>query len=116
MNEETVLRLGKHLRDLWREHIPPEVGEFDQAKHILADPQGHIDALVEAGVLERLGTWGAEPSGRHITAYGVVQPHVHDWRVIGPTQADSVSQVLVGCGCGNKHWVLNRLPIEVPDD
>ena len=89
---------------------------FKVAHGITDDPQAHIDALVEAGVLERLGTWGAEPSGRHITAYGVVQPHVHDWRVIGPTQADSVSQVLVGCGCGNKHWVLNRLPIEVPDD
>jgi len=78
------------------------------ADGILSDPQAHIDALVEAGVLRR-GT---------SRAYYVVAPerlHVHEWKVSAWTPVLDNDVSLMCVGCGGVRWVANRLPIEVPE-
>lgn len=85
------------------------------ARRIITDPQAHIDALAEAGVLMR-----TIHGGGNLTAYEsyqVVAPHVHEWRVTG--YADKVAVAIV-CdpvwgGCGERRDVRNRLPIDVPE-
>lgn len=113
---------------LWRirRGFPSERGGWspvdeEAAKGIIADPQAHIDALVEARVLAP--TDRVNSSGPYVgwpAEYEVVHPHVHEWRVVGPTKADSAGTVLIACDlgpspCGTRLWVLNRLPIEVPE-
>lgn len=83
------------------------------AAGILKDPQAHIDALVEAGVLLKRGhVHGAQAGGVRYD-YAVAQPHKHDWRV------DRLARSLPGgpfdylvfeCRCGGDL----SLPIEVP--
>lgn len=96
-----------------------------QASTILANPQAHIDALVEAGVLERDEAWVPVP-GRTINEfqvrYRVVRskpPHVHDWRVnVRPMIEPSTGMVSLVCtdtDCTVRWEVPNRLPIEVPE-
>lgn len=91
---------------------------------ILANPQAHIDALVEAGVLAR----GFEPKTYMggtpppdgivpfdtVISYRVVQPHVHEWRLTHELPLMSGFFAVV-CDCGAWHKVPNRLPIEVPE-
>jgi hypothetical protein len=77
------------------------------ARGILADPQAHIDALVDAGVLEKAtsaNALGLEDQGR--PCYVVVKPkppHVHDWYIrhdIGPQW---------WCECGESR-IITRPP------
>ena len=107
--------LADYLRMAWWESGArgPVNGEIEraQAASILADPQAHFDALVEAGVAERDHLCGE--------VYRIVgpepPPHEHHWRVIGPTQADRSDTVLIGCrGCSLRHWVENELPLQIP--
>lgn len=78
---------------------------------IKADPQAHIDALVEAGVLEKAcRTYQGVPE----FVYLLVQPHKHEWRV--KDQVIKNGTVLVYCAtCPPNALTHNRLPIEVPD-
>lgn len=69
------------------------------AASIVANPQAHIDALVEAGVLE--------PTA--LGNYAIVQPHVHEWRVVSLYNPCDIY-----CECGARAQAPNRLPIEVP--
>lgn len=57
------------------------LGDWDEgvAEAITADPQRHINALVEAGVLRLM--LGGEVKDPTVATYQLVQPHVHDWRV-----------------------------------
>lgn len=91
-------------------------------KGILADPQAHIDALVEAGVLERASvvTYVNNPNGIGQTirpGYLVVAPHVHEWRVSDtePVRSDDVRLFCADHHCSEARYVPNRLPIEVPE-
>lgn len=101
---EREARLGDHLA-----RLNPQFGQGHWSRlvgrAILADPQGHIDALVVAGVLEREGSYSV--------FYRVVQPeppHEHLWYVV----YGHISEVELLCGCGEKRRVPNELPIEVP--
>lgn len=121
---DKIIRLAEHLRDLWCEkradYTRPQVmatgPHAEQARAMIIDPQRHIDALVEAGVLEQKGSivtptseWG---HGISRLAYLVVEPHVHEWRV------DSVTQgcAYVSCtGCGKGEYVDATLPLKEPE-
>lgn len=80
----------------------------------VSDPQAHINALVEAGVLERDPESLDYGMGNMRRRYTVVQPHKHEWHVAvdQPVRNDSV---IVDCDCGDWRRVPNRLPIQVPD-
>lgn len=84
----------------------PLFGFADEiAKGIIAEPQAHIDALVEAGVLRH-------DHGLDHHLYAVVKPHVHDWCV---SQSVTPALVVLHCyGCDTGVGVPNRLPIEIP--
>lgn len=82
---------------------------FFIAKDIVSDPQAHIDALCEAGVLERTNGMWAEAEGVY---FRVVQPHKHEWRVRWQTSNWVTLDLL--CMCGEIHSVPNRWPGEVP--
>jgi hypothetical protein len=83
------------------------------AESILTNPQDHIDALVEAGVLERK-TGPVAGRSAHMAFYVVVAPHVHEWRVVALYPVED--EVGIACECGTRatQAVPNRLPIEVP--
>jgi hypothetical protein len=85
------------------------------ADSIRKDPQAHIDALVEAGVLQHFPM----PSTLKFLYYSVVEPkppHVHDWAVSLITFAPGVQVLdLVCSGCPETRHVPNKLPIEVPE-
>lgn len=59
-------RLAVHLTKLWKsdEHWAgdrvAQTGDFKQAEAIIADPQTHLEALVEAGVLEECNVFSTE--------------------------------------------------------
>ena len=106
---QQAFRLETHLRSLVTHYgnLPEQA-----AARILADPQGHVDALVEAGVL-RLEN--------HTTLYTVIQPkpaHQHEWRVamdVDNVNAHVSTTVRLICHeCHATHDVTNRLPIESP--
>lgn len=103
-------RLMEHLKVLHGNHRQLYLGDI--AAHIIDDPQTHIDALVEAGVLEER----VHPSGAThgaYTTYAVVVPHVHEWRVA--FIAANPEWIAVKCTCGETRGsVPNRLPIGVP--
>ena len=84
-NDVTQLdRLAPHLRSLCT-GAQQRAGHAwaianSQAQSILADPQGHIDALVEAGVLMIESCTMKKGSEK----YRVLQPeppHVHEWEI-----------------------------------
>lgn len=84
--------------------VPAHVGAVGScgeyfARAILYDPQAHIDALVEAGVLrERTATTDGS-----FTSYVVVQPHEHDWRIRGLSGVMGNWKVTVACfGCDSQ--------------
>lgn len=84
------------------------------AKHILDNPQPHIDALVEAGVLRCIS--GEMSSLTSPDRYVVVDPHVHEWRVkFVAADPRWVGLLCATCGEAPKTTVPNRLPIEMPD-
>lgn len=90
-------------------------GVYMVAQAILANPQDHIDALVEAGALQQRtltnGYWFKDVA----TVYAVVQPHKHEWRVDGSYSSSLMPTLFLRCtGCGDFCEVENRLPIEVP--
>ena len=94
---------------------------WDWAEVIERDPQAHIDALVDAGVLRRHSVEG-EQIGYHGSpseawterpVYEVVQPHVHEWRV--DLAAPERQKVHAVCACGALRALPNLLPIEVPE-
>ena len=105
------------------------------ASGIIANPQAHIDALVEAGVLKQITTdhYG-NFNGPGRPCYAIVQPkppHVHDWRISGETLVQERTyakqqgwvittqvdwaMIPLKCACGESRWMVNKLPIEVPD-
>jgi hypothetical protein len=107
--------LARHLSRLWGKH--PSMGEaWLQADSILADPQAHFDALVEAGAAVKcVGCrW---PDGTLVpTVYRVVQPeppHEHTWRV-RETSGPRAVVVVLACECGYTTRVPNELPIRDP--
>lgn len=75
-------RLRRRFFDIWMSKPGLSPGE-SLADSILADPQSHVDALVEAGVLGVIGSvtntddWGRD-CGYHVIS--PKPPHVHDWR------------------------------------
>lgn len=87
------------------------------ARQASKDPQAHIDALVEAGVLKRWDKSWCTASGDLVACYTVDQPHKHDWRVALDSEGGHVSTVVkVIChGCHESEHVPNRLPILVPE-
>ena len=85
---------------------------FKVAHGITDDPQAHIDALVEAGVLVDNDP-GMHGVFKHW--YTVAAPHAHEWRVCWVGNTDTAVQVQCK-NCGERTLVTNRLPIEVPDD
>lgn len=106
--QERIRKLADHLRPMGYSKGSWSIS--DVASGILADPQGHVDALVAAGVLE---AWPGTIGGS--TPFTVVQPqppHVHDWRVDHMRPAGTL---LVRCtGCPERRVVSAQLPIEVP--
>lgn len=83
---------------------------------ILANPQAHIDALVEAGVLAPVANDRVMPG---LVAYAVVPPHEHEWwlhglHLVEPPRPLTEGTVTVQCACGARRTIPNRLPIEVP--
>jgi hypothetical protein len=94
------------------------------ARRIIANPQAHIDALAEAGVLRRRRGHLCEFTGTQTIEIGesdisefllVVAPHVHEWRVERAYVASSMPTLFVSCDCGHEREVPNRLPIDVPE-
>ena len=80
----------------------------DNQELFIDDPQAHLDALVEAGVLEIPKTG----YGSRSRLYRLVRPHEHVWRV---TALDGGVNVRLTCdGCALEYWQNNRLPIEMP--
>lgn len=72
--------LARHLAQLSvdREHTALS-WQYRMADHIRADPQAHVDALAEAGVLK------PQDMVSGMTLYRVIDPeppHVHDYRVV----------------------------------
>ena len=146
MTTSTPKTLVRHLRDLVsrsaevRASPLPLTTEERIASGVIANPQAHIDALVEAGVLKQITTdhYG-NFNGPGRPCYAIVQPkppHVHDWRISGETLVQErtyakrqgwviTTEVDIGpahwamlplkCTCGEVKWVVNKLPIEVPD-
>jgi hypothetical protein len=112
-----------HLATHIREHVPDQVrtglftsGELAQA--ILANPQAHIDALVEAGVLIHVKEL-PDPTAEWESWYQVAQPHVHRWKVTGgPYQGHGPNDQMpleLWCPCGRLTYVGNALPVEIPE-
>lgn len=92
------------------------------ANAIRRNPQAHIDALAEAGVLRSHPEFWIENGEIGTTdapvMYRVVQPHVHEWQVIEIHSLEGVVQpgVIIACrDCGSRMLISNRLPIEIPD-
>lgn len=82
------------------------------ARGIIADPQAHIDALVEAGVLA-----DRRQDVLDIDWYTVAQPasHDHAWHVDPYTRSVDPDKVILACEeCDTTLVVANRLPIEIP--
>jgi hypothetical protein len=103
MSDEGIETLARHLESLDPEPRNWEAWTVD-AETILANPQAHIDALVEAGVLEGSGspaTCGCVKSvGWH---YKLVKPHVHDWRIV---QVYGDEKICLRCdGCSQREDV-----------
>lgn len=99
--------LANHIYELGDIEGHHTTDSFDMARGILADPQAHIDALVEAGVVTRIAATGT--LGLRIL-YEVVSPHTHEWRVVSLYNPCDLS-----CECGARAQAPNRLPIEVPE-
>jgi hypothetical protein len=105
------MSFADHLADLYARPSRSGLRSVDNlADAILADPQAHIDALVEAGVLRASNTDRPEAA-----YYEVVAPHVHEWRVSfdAPPVPDMID---IRCGCGRIRSIPNRLPIKAPDE
>lgn len=94
---------------------------FSVACGILEDPQAHIDALLEAGVLEfaktenRLASHGPNMT---VLLYAVVQPeppHEHSWQVVECIPDHVGQRIKIACfGCRAERLVSKDLPIEIP--
>lgn len=122
MSDETRARLYGHMADLGGNQ---PYDAMNQAKAILADPQPHIDALVEAGVLERTenGWWseGPPPIGDQ-PAYRVLPPHVHDWRVAKIVdgewgkRATADLRCAAGCQSSPRGVLLDEWPKYIGED
>jgi hypothetical protein len=86
------------------------------ANLIIADPQVHVDVLVQAGLLERVGSESdLKVGGRPVYQVVVPEPpHVHEWGVAHVD--DERVTVTVNCPCGEwRQDIVNKLPIEVPE-
>jgi hypothetical protein len=130
LDEKTYLRLGSRIGN---GIAFPTMGDLKHANllahSIMLNPQSHIDALVEAGVLKSIQVEG-ENLGYHASAsaarslhrvYEVVAVHIHEWRVAMDVDRVNVN-VHVGTTvrlicheCHETTDVPNRLPIEVPE-
>src|SRR5208282_724 len=80
---------------------------FKMAAAIRRDPQAHIDALVEAGVLENV----TNTSRLDLDLYRLVELHVHKPWVVS-TQPSGM--VLLNCSCGGSWTVRNLWTGELP--
>lgn len=81
MNLAQVHMLARRLRQL-EEPIQRGVMREDQAAAaIIANPQAHIDALVDAGVLVSNVGWAVrdERGSRTGVLYALAAPHEHRW-------------------------------------
>jgi hypothetical protein len=68
--------------ELWRRSGQQSTNLGPLADAIVGDPQAHIDALVEAGVLfEASRGFNGRTLERIETLYKVPKPHVHDWQI-----------------------------------
>lgn len=110
---DSAWSLSKHVEALAKGKRSTTATHYWLALKILADPQGHIDALVEAGVLE---AW-APKNG--VQPYAVVAPHVHEWQVTNAMPGDALGRCEIACATCPPNVltncvVPNRLPIEVP--
>ena len=115
MSDDRIEKLASHFYKLYDRTPAHGVMTWsDQAETVLADPQAHIDALCEAGVL----SMGTNRGGDY---YRVLQPHVHEWRVevVGAKEPDAPGGDTIYLGCATCRAVsskaANRLPIEVPE-
>jgi hypothetical protein len=84
------------------------------AEHILADPQAHVDTLVEAGVLKE-GPFN--PDLRPM--YHVVQPeppHEHSFNAVKEVIRVSGNRTVLVllCACGSTVRIPNELPVKDP--
>lgn len=103
------------MSDPLTEHLASLVTETpyatrQQADAIRKDPQAHIDALVEAGVLR-------PTPGSTRGSYQVVQPeppHEHRWGVLDDGGRGRLLPITC-VRCGAKRHVTRTLPIEVPE-
>lgn len=99
-------KLGQHMRDL---HVGVASWQ-EEADRILADPQAHIEALVEAGVLTKKGP-AQIPFGDNgmweslTTVYALAPSHKHSWYV---SEAR--------CTCGETHVLDDdyHIPVSSP--
>lgn len=88
------------------------------ADRIRSDPQSHINALVEAGVLEAGYTAWSDAAGtiHGKNAYVVVPPkppHEHDWRIVGFVDSDHVEVTCaVFDGCHQSAIVQLKEPLK----
>jgi hypothetical protein len=55
---------------------------LNMAEHLLANPQAHVDALVEAGVLKKQWNMGYEENKWYIVVKPE-PPHTHVWQFEG---------------------------------
>jgi hypothetical protein len=85
VDQGRIEKLGRSLMKQAVRGTPPIIERYVEG--ILRNPQAHIEALVEAGVLaeaKSANALGFEDQGR--TCYVVLQPeppHEHDWRWFG---------------------------------
>ena len=108
----TEYGLGEHLAKLAEEHRRGDSWNnrlVYAARGIIANPQAHIDALVEAGVLKH-HQW--ERGG--LPYYTVVQPHKHEWRADAQRVMNGTVEIYCA-SCPPNVFTHNRLPIEVPE-
>jgi hypothetical protein len=116
--------LAGYMRDLWwynggRGALNGSL-ELAQADGILKDPDGHLSALVEAGLLERVP--GYDPKNGWYRVLPPKPPHVHDFYISNtgmrdfPEMDEGRPCLLITCrGCNAQFYAPNRFPIEIPE-
>jgi hypothetical protein len=115
-DDERVLKLAEYLglfawtpKPSYSHYGPP--GRI--AAGIIANAKAHLDALVEAGVVEHVRDWPESGTSYYLPK---PKPHVHEPYV---SEALTEHSVLIRClnpDCTETHRLPNRLPIEWPDD
>lgn len=105
--------LVPHLTRLYQDSSTDKIGPGStmvidrMAANIRANPQAHVDVLIEAGLLRRNN--GAP---QWLMVAQPVPPHNHKWRVIWAT----VDTVRIQCACNSWREIGSTLPLEIPDE